>query len=69
MNLKVLPNLEKVIAAAQEANIAIADIQFVRDVHQDVLESLSIEIEGNDDAKSYFSWLLNQSNLMTELVS
>ncbi len=68
MNLKVSPYLEKIVAAAKEANISIHDLQFVRGLDTDVLEALSIVIEGNDEAKGYFSWLLAKSNLKTEPV-
>jgi hypothetical protein len=68
VNLKVSPDLEKIVAAAKEANISIHDLQFVRSLDTDVLEALSIVIEGNDEAKGYFSWLLAKSNLRTEPV-
>ena len=66
MNLKVAPELEKIVAAAQEANIAIQDIQFVRNTDIDVLEALSILVEGTDDSKNYFSWLLERGDLIAE---
>lgn len=69
MNLKVTPDLEQIVAAAREAKITIEEINFVRSVDADILEALSIVIDGNEDSKSYFSWLLNKSNLKAELVS
>lgn len=67
--MRVSPDLEKIVAAAKEANIAIQDIQFVRNIEADALEALSIEIDGNDEAKGYFSWLLAKSNLTLKAIS
>ncbi len=66
VNMKVYPDLAKVAAAAKEANISIQEIQFIQNIEKDVLEALSIMVEGNDDAKGYFSWLLAKNNLKTE---
>lgn len=70
MNLRVSPDLDTIVAAAKEAQIAIRDINFIRDVNasDDVLAALSIMIEGSDDAMGYFAWLLAESNLKTEPV-
>lgn len=69
VNMNVLPDLEKIVAAAKEANISIRELQFVRDTETDMLESLSILVDGHDEAKSYFSWLLTRSNLTKESVA
>lgn len=66
VNLRVTPNLEQIVAAAKEAQISIQEINFIRNTDSDILEALSIIVEGNDDAKGYFSWLLDKSNLRTE---
>jgi hypothetical protein len=63
VNLRVTPDLGKVVAAAKEAQVSIPEIHFVRDEDTDILEALSISIEGDEDAKGYFSWLLEKSNL------
>lgn len=70
MNLQVCPNLDKIVQAAQEANISIADMQFVRNPRKDdALQAIALRIEGSSEAKSYFSWLLAKANLNAELVS
>ncbi len=69
MNLKVTPDLEKIVAAAKEAQISIQEINFVRNVDTDILESLSILVDGNSDAQSYFTWLLEKSNLKAETLA
>ena len=68
MNLRVMPDLEKIVATAKEAKIAIRDIHFVRNMDQDILEALSIDIDGNDDSKGYFTYLLARNNLKKEPV-
>ncbi len=69
MKLTVCPDLEKLVAAAQEANVSIHDLQFIRDVEEDCITAISIKIEGADDAVGYFSWLLNKENLKREIAA
>jgi hypothetical protein len=57
--------LDKVVQAAQEAKVSILDVNFVRDVDTDILNALSIAIEGKEDALGYFSYLLEQQQLRT----
>lgn len=66
--MKVEPDLEKIVSAAREANISIQEINFIRGIDEDILEALSILVDGNEDAKGYFSWLLAKSNLKKEQV-
>lgn len=65
MRLNVAPDLDKVVQAAQEAKVSILDVNFVRDVDTDILNALSIAIEGKEDALGYFSYLLEQQQLRT----
>lgn len=69
VNLKVTPDLEKIVSAAQEAKIAIQEINFVRNIDSDILEALAISIDGTEDSKGYFSWLLAKHNLSSELIA
>lgn len=63
MKLHVVPELDKVIQAAQESKVSITELNFVRDVDEDILSALSIAIEGKEDALGYFSYLLEQQAL------
>ena len=65
MNLRVMPDLDKVVQAAQEAKVSITEVNFVRDVDQDILDALSIHIEGKAHEVGYFSYLLEVLNLQT----
>lgn len=64
MKLQVAPDLERVVQAAQEAKVAITEVNFVRDVEVDILDALAIAIEGKEDAIGYFSYLLDQGQLL-----
>lgn len=68
VHLKVTPDLDKIVAAAKEAQVSIQDIHFVRNTETNSLEALSILIEGENDATCYFSWLLKKSNVKSEPV-
>ena len=63
MKLIVLPELDKVVQAAKEARITIREVNFVRHNDADILEALSIAIDGKEDAIGYFSYLLEQQKL------
>lgn len=67
MRLQVAPDLDKVIQAAQESKVAITELNFVRNVEEDILSALSIAIEGKEDALGYFSYLLDQLALAVEV--
>lgn len=68
MHLKVSPDLPTIVAAAQEAKIAIDDLEFIRNAHCDVIEALNIEITGPQSALDYFSWLLNRANVRLDCI-
>jgi hypothetical protein len=65
VKLQVMPELEKVVQAAQEAKITITEVNFVRDTDADILDALCIAVEGKEDAIGYFSFLLEQQKLRT----
>jgi hypothetical protein len=69
VSLLVSPDLEKIVAAAQEAQISIQEVNFVRNTDLDILEALSILAEGQEEAQGYFSWLLAKSNLTSKIIA
>ncbi|MBY0402924.1 MAG: hypothetical protein K2X66_03440 [Cyanobacteria bacterium] len=66
MNIQVIPDLKQVIDAAQEANISITDLRFLRragGLSVDILESIDLAIEGSEEAVGYFTYLLDKLKL------
>ena len=62
--MKVCPDLDKVVHVAKEAKIVIRDIHFIRKPDDDVLEALSLMVDGKEDALGYFSYLLSKDNMV-----
>lgn len=68
MHLTVMPELEQIIAIAQEAQVRIDDILFIQNQHN-TLEAITLCIEGSDECVGYFSWLVAKSNLNIQSVA